>query len=237
MENVNEINSNSSVEIKNETQNSSSSEVIPTFKKKEFIFTEKRKENLVKANKARKEKESYKQELREKYETATQELQKLYESKINNFSCSSTKPIENTDMSAIKIEKIPIEPVKPILKEEVKEIKNSSEGSSSSENKQNSEDSDSSVEIRKKKRVKTKEVKKKKKIVYIDESSDSDEVIIQRKRVKHGKPSKQYESEDSEAENDHVARHPPPMARYAAMARPQIGANKDRRGAISGCIF
>ena len=136
---------------------------LNTYKKKDFVFTDKRKENLIKANKARKEKEDFKKQLRDKYEAATVELQKLYESKINSFKNNAENTEEDNEMSSAKRVKIAADiPIQAIVKEvQVSQKEIVSETSS---------DSEVSEKPIQKKRIKHKSSSKKpKKVIYVSE--------------------------------------------------------------------
>ena len=203
----------------------SDSNLVP-YLKKEFVFTDKRKENLVKANKARKEKEDFKKQLREKYEATTIELHKLYESKINSFKNN----VENTpaipDMSSkkekttpeLEIQQIPIAP---------KKISNKNVSESSS-------DSESSDEEPKKKSKRRKtNPKKQKKVVYVSESesSEEEEIVVRKKKSKRRKPA--YSESDSDEDQGIYQRSSSRQKQPVYQQMPQhrkIGLN-------SGCIF
>ena len=201
------------------------------YKKKDFVFTDKRKENLIKANKARKEKEDFKKQLREKYEATTIELQKLYESKINTFKNttdnSATIPPTSTIMADKGVDKIEIQSIeKSDKKKSKKPIVESSTDSESSEE-----------EIQRKPKKRKTSSKKVKKVVYVsesDSSSEEEEIIIRKKKGK--KIRRKYSESESEDENEPVR---PNMNRNTGGHHAQMnyGGNVRKVGAHSGCIF
>jgi hypothetical protein len=202
-----------------------------TYKKKDFVFTDKRKENLVKANKARKEKEDFKKQLREKYEATTIELQKLYESKINTFKnntdISTNMPSINPPTADKSPEKIEIQPVE---KQEKKKSKKPVVESSS-----DSEESEEEIQRKPKKRKTSS--KKVKKVVYVSEtesSSEEEEIIVRKKKQK--KARRKYSDSESEDENEPTR---PNIHRNTNMGPPHglYGGGVRKVGAISGCIF
>jgi len=203
----------------------SDSNLVP-YLKKEFVFTEKRKENLVKANKARKEKEDFKKQLREKYEATTIELQKLYESKINSFKNNGDIPITTPEMSTKKEKPTPEIEIQhiPVSSKKVSE-KNVSDSSSDSEA--------SEIESPKKSKKRKPNPKKHKKVVYVSESdsSEEEEIIVRKKKSKKRKPvySESDSSDDDTIYQKSSARQKQPV--YQQMPMPR------KVGAISGCIF
>lgn len=203
----------------------SDSNLIP-YSKKEFVFTEKRKENLVKANKARKEKEDFKKQLREKYEATTIELQKLYESKINSFKNNGDNSTPTPEMSSKKEKataEIEIQQI-PVNSKKVSE-KNISDSSSDSD--------PSEIESAKKSKKRKINPKKHKKVVYVSESdsSEEEEIIVRKKKPKKRKPvySESDSSDDDTIYQKSSARQKQPV--YQQMPMPR------KVGAISGCIF
>jgi hypothetical protein len=203
----------------------SDSNLIP-YSKKEFVFTEKRKENLVKANKARKEKEDFKKQLREKYEATTIELQKLYESKINSFKNNGDNSTPTPEMSSKKEKataEIEIQQI-PVNSKKVSE-KNISDSSSDSD--------PSEIESSKKSKKRKINPKKHKKVVYVSESdsSEEEEIIVRKKKPKKRKPvySESDSSDDDTIYQKSSARQKQPV--YQQMPMPR------KVGAISGCIF
>lgn len=203
----------------------SDSSLVP-YIKKEFVFTEKRKENLVKANKARKEKEDFKKQLREKYEATTIELQKLYESKINSFKNNGDNSIPIPEMSSKKEKTTPEIEIQqiPVTSKKVSE-KNVSDSSSESEA--------SEVESTRKSKKRKTNPKKHKKVVYVSdsESSEEEEIIVRKKKSKRRKPvySDSDSSDDDSIYQKSSARQKQPVYQQMPMQR--------KVGAISGCIF
>ncbi len=200
-----------------------SEENIKSFKKKDFVFTEKRRENLIKANKARKEKEDFKKQLKDKYEETTIELQRLYEAKINSFKNNAENNPDQVSMSSIKSEKT----TQPI---EIQQVPQMVKTTSKKNHVETSSESEISEEEVQRKRKKSKVVKKPKKVIYVSDSDESEEEVIVKK--KKSKKRRKMESE-SESDDDSIYE-----------ARPQrrvpvpTNNNQPRKvGMHSGCIF
>jgi len=212
-------------EVVHQIATSSDSNLIP-YIKKEFVFTEKRKENLVKANKARKEKEDFKKQLREKYEATTIELHKLYESKINSFKNNLENTSTVTEMSSKKEKTTPELEIQkiPVISKKISD-KNVSESSSDSES--------SEEEPKKKSKRRKTSTKKPKKVIYVSESesSEEEEIVVRKKKSKRRKPaySESDSSEDQALYERSTARQKQPTYQQMPQHR-KIGLN-------SGCIF
>tara|TARA_R110000824_G_scaffold209019_6_gene394859 strand:+ start:432 stop:1157 length:726 start_codon:yes stop_codon:yes gene_type:complete len=232
---------NSSTFIEKASEPLEAAEKVPVYKKKDFVFTEKRKANLVRANKARKENNDFKKQLKLKYDEATQDLHKLYEEKLTHFlaegELKTEEPSETTEMSQIRVESVMKGGAGAGYLPKEKNIRIS-----------DAQDSESSEEPPVRGSKKSAKSKKSKKRVKIQESSSSessseDEAALRReiklrKKAQLRKKAAKYISSDSEDEAPrHSSRHP--GADHAAsnsnkssmyMPNYQVGQN-------SGCHF
>lgn len=240
-----------------EANNSLPVESGPVFKKKEYVFTDRRKENLLKANKARKENGELKKQLKLKYDLAAKELQTLYEHKLAQLHNSGENIINpvKIEMSAIPVESVVKEDVKKGKKQKrSKKQESDSDSSSDSEpevatkkkraklptppppTQPSSDSSDSDTHHRRKKiHKKTKKVKY---IIDSDDSSDSDGPSVARNRGKKGRKSRRsekYVSESSESEEERPSKADRYMERKTPF--PNYYLQNPSIGQHSGCRF
>jgi hypothetical protein len=212
-------------------------ETTPVFTKKDFVFTDKRKENLIKANKARKQNNEDKKKWKEFYENAMRQTQTLYENKVQNNnkldsipSSLDDKKVEKKEMSELKIEKV--------VKEE--KLKKDSVESAS--------DSEEEVKIQsRQKTVKKKGAKKR--VVYVDPSDESgeseEEVVILKKKGVSRRPKKEKvycsseEEDDEESSEEDKKRHVAYLKQKTRHSYINTGlsGSLSNKGTYSGCRF
>lgn len=204
-------------------------------KKSNFVFTEARKQNLLKANKARKEKSEYYRQLKEKYEKAREELDKLYNSQVENMASKSSS---SSSTDTIKVEEVHPSPVK----------KNNKPNVPKRPVHEDSESDDVSLyeeelpkKVRSLQREKRKPVKIRKVMMSESESSSEEEyVAIQKpkrslKKENITKKVHYYIDSDDEEDDESYRYSPPKTDRYKGHGLSRIGL--DKVGKNSGCIF
>lgn len=159
--------------------------------RKPFIFTDKRKENLAKANTERKAKAAYNRSLAQKLEQAQEELLEIYQQRKDALL---PKPKPTEVMSAIRVEDVVPEPKKEVEKTSTKEKvdkkrKMAATAAVDSDSSSSEEEVAPPKKVKKEKRTKHKEEKKKRRVVVLSsgsEDSEEEEVYV-KKRSKHVK--------------------------------------------------
>lgn len=201
--------------------------------RKPYIYTEKRKENLAKANQVRTEKALAKKMLQSQLESMTRDLQTIYESKLQEITKSqlptptpvppdpspppspekpANPPLMSSSSSSSSSSDIPIEPVK------VKK------GKKRAPVEESSSDSDESVPPPPRvKSRKSRKSRKQREFNYDTGSSDSSEEEYTRPRRKSSRSAKkakkkydEYVSSDEDDNRDYAAAHPLRNAGYAS---------------------
>lgn len=193
--------------------------------RKPYVFTEKRKQNLAKANQTRLEKSSLKKSFRGQLDEMAKDLQTIYEKKVQEIinqgiSASSTSSSElnsssapspdsamssSSSSSAAQESSIPIERVEPKQKTRKRRpsYKDTSDTSSSDE---------SEPPKRKPKPRKTKARE------YISESSSEDEAPPKRKSFKSRRSSKKKHKKNSKSRKYHSRSDSEEVSEYSDTA-------------------
>lgn len=205
---------------------------ISTQKKRPWIFTEKRKESLIKANKAREEKKNLSENLKLDYVEAKKEIQKAYQEaskKLVLEMSTQKKAKEEKDEAPIPIVSVlPVAEKKeievPKVKEEIIKVKEL-------------EEAEDKIDL--KKYIKQLLKEEAKKSAY--DSDTSEEAPVKKPKPKKSKPKKRPitppPSDSEESEEELPAKKKAPPARidpylYQSGYLPQL-----MRGKRSGCVF
>ena len=206
---------------------------VETKIKKPFVFTEKRKQNIVKANAARKAKKEISTELGINYQAAKEELRKAYSEASKKLVLDMSTKKEVTEVNEIPVVKV-IPDDTPIGKSEVKkEAPVESEDEAVKIDKKTlrkvikkvlvediyNSDTDEEIQVKKKKKKMTRKVKPD----SSEEESEEEKPVPKKKRRKQ-------EYYESDTEDEMI-----PKSRRNVAVKP-LGINKFV-GSHSGCRF
>ena len=218
-------------------------EIIPTQNKAPWVFTEKRKESLIKANKARIEKKNLSNNLKLDYIEAKKEIQKAYqeaskklvlEKKIEMSTQKKEKAVKQEEKEEIPIQIVPVIPEK--IEKVEKEVRNEPEIMKTKELRE-LEEEENKTDFKKfiKEMIKQETSKLKKSREYDSDTSEEKPKKKLKKKVKKPVPPSDSEESDSEEEAPKKVAAPPVRPNpylYQSGYTPTL-----MRGKRSGCIF